>query len=70
VLVEVRVSGAARAGTLRLSAGRGTVPFQVPRRRTVTRLLEVPVAAQTRLTLQQSPRARVRITQVGYAFPA
>lgn len=70
VLVEVRVSGAARAGTLRLSAGRGTVPFPVPRRRTVTRLLEVPVAAQTKLTIQQSPRARVRITQVGYAFPS
>ncbi|WP_296602390.1 hypothetical protein [Nocardioides sp.] len=69
VLVEVRISAAARAGTLRLSAGRGTVPFPVPRRRTVTRLLEVPVAAQTKLTIQQSPRARVRITQVGYAFP-
>jgi len=70
VLVEVRVSGASRTGTLRLSAGRGTVPLQVPKRRTVTRLLEVPVAAQTRLTIQQSPRARVRIIQVGYAFPS
>lgn len=70
VLVEVRVSGASRAGTLRLSAGRGTVPLQVPKRRTVTRLLEVPVAAQTKLTIQQSPRARVRVTQVGYAFPS
>ncbi len=68
VLLEVRVSGAARSGTLRLSAGRGTVPFTVPRRRTVTRLLEVPVAAQTKLTVQLSPRARLRITQVGYAF--
>jgi hypothetical protein len=68
VLVEVRVSGASRAGTLRFSAGRGTVPLQVPKRRTVTRMLEVPVAAQTKLTMQLSTRARLRIIQVGYAF--
>ncbi|MDI6910112.1 hypothetical protein [Nocardioides sp.] len=68
VLVDVTVSGAQRGTTLKLSAGRGTVTVQVPRRRTVTRQLEVPVAAQTRLTVQLSKRARVRIGQVGYAF--
>ena len=68
VLLDVTVSGATRGGTLRLSAGRGTVQVQVPGRRTLTRQLEVPVAAHTRLTVQLTTRARVRIDQVGYAF--
>ncbi|CAI9415589.1 hypothetical protein [Nocardioides sp. T2.26MG-1] len=68
VLVDVTVSGAQRGTTLKLSAGRGTVTLQVPRRRTVTRQLEVPVAARTRLTAQLAKRARVRIGQMGYAF--
>lgn len=68
VLVDVTVSGATRGTTLKLSAGRGTVTVQVPKRRTVTRQLEVPVAAQTRLTVQLTKRARVKIDQVGYAF--
>ena len=68
VLLDVTVSGATRGTTLKLSAGRGTVSLPVPRRRTVTRWLEVPVAAQTRLTVQLSKRARVKINQVGYAF--
>jgi len=70
VLVEVRISGASRSGTLRLAAGRGTVAVPVPKRRTVTRLLEVPVAAHTRLTVQLSTRTRLRITRVGYAYPS
>lgn len=69
VLVDVKVSGAAHGGTLRLAAGRGTVEIQVPARRTVLRQLEVPVAPNTRLTAQLSTRARLRITQVGYTFP-
>ncbi|ABL83144.1 MULTISPECIES: hypothetical protein [unclassified Nocardioides] len=68
VLLDVTVSGATRGTTLKLSAGRGTVSLQVPRRRTVTRWLEVPVAAHTRLTVQLAKRARVKINQVGYAF--
>jgi hypothetical protein len=68
VLLEVRVSGATRGATLKLSAGRGTVPLQVPKRRAVTRWLEVPVASQTKLTVQLSKRAQVKLTQVGYAF--
>lgn len=69
VLVSVRLSGADRAGMLRLSAGRGTVEIRVPRRRTVTRLLEVPVAAQTKLTVRLSKRARLVLDQVGYTLP-
>ena len=68
VLLDVTVAGGTRGTTLKLSAGRGTVTVQVPRRRTVTRWLEVPVAAHTRLTVELSKRARVRISQVGYAF--
>lgn len=68
VLIDVTISGATRGTTLRLSAGRGTVEVRVPKRRTVTRQLEVPVAMQTRLTVQLSKRARVKIDQVGYAF--
>jgi hypothetical protein len=68
VLVSVTVSGAARGSTLKLSAGRGTLTLQVPKRRTVTRQLEVPVAAGTRLTVQLTRRARVRIDQVGYTL--
>lgn len=69
VLVDVTVSGAAHAGTLRLAAGRGTVEIRVPRRRTLTRQLEVPVAAGTRLTARLSTRARLRIIQMGYTLP-
>lgn len=69
VLVDVKVSGASSGGMLRLSAGRGTVELRVPARRTVTRQLEVPVAQDTRLTVQLSPRARLRIRQMGYTFP-
>lgn len=69
ILVEVTVSGALRGATLRLSAGRGTVIVQVPKRRTITRWLEVPVAAHTRLTVDLSKRARIRIEQVGYTLP-
>jgi hypothetical protein len=68
VLVDLTVSGAPRGATLKLSAGRGTVTVQVPRRRTVTRQLEIPVAPHTRLTVQLTKRARVRIDRVGYAF--
>ncbi len=68
ILVDVTVSGAARGTTLKLSAGRGTVTLQVPKRRTVTRQLEVPVAMQTKLTVQLTKRARVKIDQVGYAM--
>jgi hypothetical protein len=68
VLVDVTVSGARFGATLKLSAGRGTVTLQVPRRRTVTRQLEVPIAAHTPLSVQLTKRARVRITQMGYAF--
>ena len=68
VLLDVRVSGAARGATLKLSAGRGTVTLQAPKRRTVTRWLEVPVAANTKLTVQLTKRAQVKIDQVGYAF--
>ena len=67
VLVDLTVSGALRGATLKLSAGRGTVTVQVPRRRTVTRQLEIPVAPHTKLTVQLTKRARVRIEQVGYA---
>ncbi|GAA1155172.1 hypothetical protein [Nocardioides aquiterrae] len=67
ILVDVTVSGAPRGATLKLSAGRGTVTVQVPRRRTVARQLEVPVAPQTPLTVQLTKRARVKIDQVGYA---
>lgn len=69
VLIEVTVSGATRGTTLKLSAGRGTVTLQAPRRRAVTRWLEVPVAAHTRLTVQLSKRARVKLRQVGYTLP-
>jgi hypothetical protein len=68
VLVDVTVSGAPRGATLKLSAGRGTVTLQVPKRRAVTRQLEVPVAAGTKLTVQLTKRARVTIDQVGYAM--
>jgi hypothetical protein len=68
ILVDVTVSGASRGATLKLSAGRGTVQLQVPKRRTVTRQLEVPIAPHTRLTVQLTKRARVKLTQVGYAF--
>lgn len=68
VLLDVTVSGASRRTTLELSAGRGTVTIQVPRRRTVTRQLEVPVAARTKLLVQLTRRAKVEIAQVGYAF--
>ena len=67
ILVDVTVSGAARGSTLKLSAGRGTVIVQVPKRRAVTRQLEVPVAARTRLAVQLTKRARVTIAQVGWA---
>ncbi len=69
VLVDVKVSGAAHGGTLRLAAGRGTVEIRVPRQRTVTRQLEVPVAPDTRLRVQLSTGARLRIDQVGYTLP-
>lgn len=68
VLLEVEVSAAPKGATLKLSAGRGTVTLQVPKRRTVTRWLEVPVATQTRLVVQLTKRARVTLDQVGYAF--
>lgn len=68
VLLDVKLSGAPRGATLKLSAGRGTVTLQVPKRRTVTRWLEVPVAANTKLTVQLTKRAQVKIGQVGYAF--
>lgn len=69
VLVDVTLSGAPRGATVKLSAGRGTVTLQVPRRGTVRQLLEVPVAAQTRLSVELTKRARVKIEQVGYASP-
>lgn len=68
VLVDVRVTGAKRATTLRLSAGRGTVVVQVPKGRAVLRQLEVPVAQDTRLTVRIAGRAQVRIGQVGYTL--
>lgn len=68
VLLDVKVSGALRGTTLKLSAGRGTVTVQVPKRRTVTRQLEVPVAAQTKLLVQLTRRAKVTLDQVGYAY--
>ena len=68
VLVDVTASGATRGATLKLSAGRGTVIVQVPKRRTLRRQLEVPVAPQTKLTVQLTKRARLKIGQVGYAF--
>ncbi|WP_243056740.1 hypothetical protein [Nocardioides sp. SR21] len=68
VLLDVKVSGAQRGTTLKLSAGRGTVTLQVPKRRTVTRQLEVPIAAQTKLVVQLTKRAKVTLDQVGYAF--
>lgn len=67
VLVDLTVSGAPRGATLKLFAGRGTVTVQVPRHRTVTRQLEIPIAPHTKLTVQLTKRARVRIEQVGYA---
>jgi len=69
VLVDVTVSGAPRGSTLKLSAGRGTVTLQVPKRRTITRQLEVPVAAHTKLTVQVTKPARVKIDQVGFTLP-
>ena len=68
ILVDVTVSGATRGATLKLSAGRGTVQLVVPKRRTVTRQLEVPVAPHTKLAVQLTKRARVKIDRVGYAF--
>lgn len=68
VLVDVRVAGAKRGTTLRLAAGRGTVVVQVPKRRTVTRQLEVPVAQDTRLTVRLTGRAQVRLDQLGYTL--
>lgn len=69
VLLDVKVSGLKRGGTLRLSAGRGTVEIQVPRRRAVTRQLEVPVAQDTPLTVRLSGRGKVTLGQVGYTLP-
>ena len=68
VLLDVTVSSAARGGTLRLSAGRGTVEVRVRGRGSLTRQLEVPVAAHTRLAVQLSTRARVRLDQVGFTL--
>lgn len=68
VLVEVALSRVARATTLRLDAGRGTVRVDVPRGSS-TRLLEVPVADGADLTVRLPVRGKVRLKQLGYASP-
>ena len=68
VLVEVTVSGGARATVLKISAGRKSTKVTVPagRRKTVT--LRLGVSAARKLVARLSTRATVLVTRVGWTM--